>query len=338
MSPARPHLNREEAAKQEMSRTVIARPLARLMVAFFFAILFSVPVVQLVREASARRTDRLAWPPVWDILRAPARAWRASRSLPDHGPVSRALFFDRSLLREMQEWEKALEDNSWLTHAVLPPAQSILSGAPGVGNEKAYLGRGGWLFYRPGVEYVTGPGFLDARSQQRRMGAPEEWAEAIQPDPVAAIAAFRDQLASRGIRLVVVPVPDKAQIHPEEFRGGSRDAPLQNASWASFAAALAEKKVEMLDPAPLLMAYRRKSGRPAYLRTDTHWTAEAMDEVASALAACLEKGGGWGADGAATWKREPSSVTNRGDLAVMLKLPERAGPAPESATIQVVVI
>ncbi len=337
MSQARPHLNREEAAKQEMSRTVIPRPLAWMMVASFVAVILPVPVVQLAREAGARRTGRLAWPPVWDILRAPARAWRASCSLADRGPVSRALFFDRSLLREMQEWEKALEDNSWLTHAILPPAQAILSGAPGVGNEKAYLGRAGWLFYRPGVEYVTGPGFLDTRSQQRRMGAPEEWAEAIQPDPVAAVAAFRDQLASRGIRLVVVPVPDKAQIHPEEFRGGPRETPLQNASWASFAAALAERKVEVFDPAPVLMAYRRKSGRPAYLRTDTHWTAEAMDEVASALAARLEEGGGLGTGGAATWKRESLSITNRGDLAVMLKLPEHAGPAPESATIQVVV-
>ena len=36
-----------------------------------------------------------------------------------------------------------------------------MTGWLGAGNERVYPGRDGWLFYRPDVEYLTGPGFLD---------------------------------------------------------------------------------------------------------------------------------------------------------------------------------
>ena len=58
----------------------------------------------------------------------------------------------------------------------------------------------GWLFYRPDVDYVTGPPFLDPATLRHRA-----LAAGVQPDPVKAIVDFRDQLAARGIDLIAVP-------------------------------------------------------------------------------------------------------------------------------------
>ena len=64
--------------------------------------------------------------------------------------------------RGLVAFENALEDESVLGRTLRPPAQWMLSGYLGAGNERAYVGRDGWLFYRPDLEYLTGTGFLDA--------------------------------------------------------------------------------------------------------------------------------------------------------------------------------
>ena len=61
----------------------------------------------------------------------------------------------------MSAFEAALEDQSVIGRALRPPTQRVLSGWLGAGNERVYIGREGWLFYRPDVEYLTGRGFLD---------------------------------------------------------------------------------------------------------------------------------------------------------------------------------
>src|SRR5262249_10190762 len=40
-----------------------------------------------------------------------------------------------------------------------------------VHNEKVYVGREDWLFYRPEIEYLTGHGFLTQRQLARRTGS-----------------------------------------------------------------------------------------------------------------------------------------------------------------------
>ena len=67
----------------------------------------------------------------------------------------------------MDAFERGLEDASTLRRA-LPAAQQLMSAWGGVGNEQVYLGRDGWLFYRPGVDYLTGPGFLSPAVLERR--------------------------------------------------------------------------------------------------------------------------------------------------------------------------
>src|SRR6185369_6130814 len=72
------------------------------------------------------------------------------------------------------------------------------------GGEKSLIGRDGWLFYKPGVEYLT------ARPNARRTNTGIA-------DAVGAIVDMRDQLDQRGIRLLVMPVPNKESVYPEKL-------------------------------------------------------------------------------------------------------------------------
>jgi alginate O-acetyltransferase complex protein AlgJ len=207
--------------------------------------------------------------------------------------------------------------------------QSLLIGKLRAANEQVYLGRDGWLFYRPDVDYVTGPAFLDrSRLQQRAHAA------AIQPDPIKAIVQFRDQLAARGIELVLLPVPTKASIEGERL--SSRVGPgtlLENAAMADFQRRLAAAGVRVFDPASLLIQRKMAAnGAPQYLETDTHWRPEAMEFVAHQLAASLNLPA---VEAAPAPQLSPKQITGEGDIARMLKLPKGEEiDAPQTVTIK----
>ena len=186
----------------------------------------------------------------------------------------------------------------------------------GLGNEKVYLGSEGWLFYRPDVDYVAGPGFLDPsvlRARGRNSG--------IQPDPLPAIVRFRDDLDARGIRLLVVPIPTKPVIEPEHLaaRCLANRIPLQNPSFPKLLADLSRNGIEVIDIAPELSADKAAAGTPRFLKSDPHWTPRAMERAAELLA---KKIGGELPGRSRKYKRGPAiEVANAGDLAVMLRLP-----------------
>jgi alginate O-acetyltransferase complex protein AlgJ len=270
-------LTREEEAELALTRTVFTPGTARLLVALFLVTIVSVPIIQFVAEVRAPRAD--GGMAMFDVFQAlpSAEKVKAVRGLRD---VWNLL----PHAADLKKAEEALESDSVVSQWLLPPVQSLLVGKLRAANEQVYLGRNGWLFYRPDVDYVTGPAFLQqSRLQQRAHSA------AIQPDPIKAIVQFRDQLASRGIELVLLPVPTKATIEGERL--SSRVEPgtlLENASIAEFQRRLAAAGVRVFDPAPLLMQRKMAAqGAPQYLETDTHWRPEAMELVAQQLAASL---------------------------------------------------
>jgi alginate O-acetyltransferase complex protein AlgJ len=196
----------------------------------------------------------------------------------------------------------------------------------GLGNEQVYLGREGWLYYRPGVDYLTGPGFLDPAFQKRRsLTGDASVGAAVQPDPVAAIVDFKNQLAERNIHLILMPIPDKAMVEPEFLSPrypASGGVPLQNPSYPAFLAALNKEGVDVLDVTDALWQDKQSTGQPQYLKTDTHWTPEAMQRAASLLAEKIQ--GLESADSSAPIALETAekAVEAPGDIAAMLKLPE----------------
>jgi len=309
--PPKIDFRREEAAEREIGRTAAGPFVRRALAAAFLLTIAGVPAVQYFHEVA--RTG--SWKPrALEIFSAFPNAWRAFARA--DGAAVGAAAANASLRQDFRAFEKLLEDESLLIRHAVPPVQDFTARFLGLGNEKVYLGRDGWLFYRPDVDYVAGPGFLDpAVLRGRRKGS------GIQPDPVPALVRFRDDLNARGIRLLVVPVPAKPVLEPEHLtrRRPAQGTPPQNPSFPQFLEALRRNGIAVLDLTPALAADKAATGVPCFLKTDTHWTPGAVERAAELIA---EKTGVGPAVPGSAFRRAPSKeVANAGDLAVMLRLP-----------------
>ena len=323
-------LTREEIAQREIGHTDVGRGTVWFLLAFFLVAIAAVPAYELA--ATRGHGADAAW---GHLTRVPAEilvraadenetAWR------------RLLAANRIVVQALVAFENALEDDSRLAQRLRPPIQLVLTRWLGAGNERAYAGRDGWLFYRPDVEYVTGPPFLSPAHLERRIAMVDQWTTPPQPDPRKAIVAFHRDLAARGITLVVVPTPVKPAIHPERLSRRHADTalPLENTSYGALIDELRRGGVLVFDAARTLADAARASGTPQYLATDTHWRPEAMEEVAGALVAFVRSHVTL-PEGAAGYRLEPRDVQQLGDIGVMLDLPEGQTIFPqESVTIR----
>jgi len=334
--PPKIDFSREEAAEREIGRTAVSPFVQRLLVAVFLLTIAGVPAIQWLSDASqaAPQSKRSSWiPRATDVFSAFPNAWRAGSE--QSSPYARAKAANASLKHDFQSFEKSLEENSFLSRHALPPVQYFTARFLGLGNEKVYLGREGWLFYRPDVDYVAGPGFLAPSELRVRAKS-----GGIQPDPLPALVRFRDDLAARGIRLLVVPVPVKPSLDPEflSSRYLSRRQPLQNPSFPDFLAALQKSGIDVLDVAPAIAEAKFETGLPPFLKTDTHWTPATMERVA-ALIAKKAVSVGFLQPMSTAFRRAPAiPIANTGDLAQMLRLaPGSTLYPPETATISPVI-
>lgn len=324
MSEPKQMLSREDVAKIEIGRTDASRAVVRFLVAVFLLTIGAVPADQhaweIGRHRAGARAERL--PQCYDIFRS---AVKVARMWPGTPGVfyRRIALLNGVLLRDIHAYEDELEEESRFGASVLPYAQYVLTRGFGVGNEKTYCGLDGWLFYRPEIDYLAGPGFLDPKQLAKRAESGTEWKAAPQPDPVTAIVRFREQLAKRGIKLVVMPAPVKPMVHPEKFSRAYSTVkkPVQNPSYGEFITRLRMEGVYVFDAAEELLAARASSGEPQYLATDTHWRPEAMEMAAAKLAAYLRDVVGLPDAPAAGTTRRRVEIANHGDIALMLRLP-----------------
>lgn len=298
--------HREEQAKREIGHTRVGRPTAVALVAAFLLVLVAVPLVDL----AAGRVGA----PFADFARGvpPAVAAIAGGSL---------VTGNRSLLAAMNRLEDDLEEGSAVAEAIQPPFQWLLTAVGRAGNEQVYVGREGWLFFRPGFDLVTGPAFLDEGRLERRRRGGDAWTEPPEPDPLPAILELDRYLAGRGIELLVVPAPTKAAVHPEWLtKKAAGRATLHNPSFERFVRALQQQGVKVLDPAPLLA--ETAPVEPQYLERDSHWAPAAVERVAEAVAErareMVELPAG------RQHRRTRATASSEGDLAALLRLPEGA--------------
>ena len=313
---------REDLARREVGQTTVRRGTAWVLVAQFLLVVSAVPLSEIVRdrrnpEATDSLRERLS-----RLVRMflPADTDHAEAASP---LVSRIVSRNRALIRELDRFEDEAEDVSLLGRQLRPPTQYVLAGL-GTGNEQAYIGRTGWLFYRQGLDFLTGPGFLEPMQLAPR-GPTNELGDRLQPDPRPAILQLKAQLDERGIQLVVMPTPVKPTIHPERFtrRFEGRKDPLRPASYPTFIRELEQRGVLVFDPAPaLLEAKRRRGGTSQHLMADTHWRPEAMELVAARLRDFVTRHVDLPPTPPAVYVTTPVEVTNLGDVARMLDLPE----------------
>jgi alginate O-acetyltransferase complex protein AlgJ len=235
--------------------TDVTRKVAGALVAVFLCGIYAVPISQVVLERV--KGDDSVLPDLF-------RRWPTKDTI--------------------KQFEEDLDKASYSREAVRPRLQYVFTRFGGFGNTKAVVGRDGWLFYQPGVTAVGGPGFLDpAILDSRARAARDDGAPALHPDPRPAILAFSRFLAGRGIRLVLFPVPDKAGLQPTELHGRGRagQSPGRNVDQPRLERELEAAGVLIFDPTPERITAAEP---PRFLRQDTHWTPEWMEQVAQALA------------------------------------------------------
>ncbi|QDU47894.1 alginate O-acetyltransferase AlgX-related protein [Gimesia panareensis] len=318
-------LTREEIAQLELGFTKVSPVLAWTLVLVFLGTLVLVPSVQLLNEYQQTQevgetTAGLQSAGFLSTMPGSAEVFLKTKG----DVIDKISASNADLLKQIHEFENDLEDESWLGRQILSPTQLLLTRWGGVGNEKAYVGREGWLFYRPGLDYLTAPGFLEPTRLARRAAAGNEYAAAPQPDPRPAILDFQKQLAARGIRLVLMPTPVKPMLEAEQFSTHyqNHESLLQNVSYQKFRQDLETQGVLVFDPAPALLSRKRETGQPQYLATDTHWTPGAMSFVAGQLKTFLDQYIDLGQRPATGYWERSCEISNFGDIAVMMQLPE----------------
>jgi hypothetical protein len=244
----------------------------------FAAIIFVVGAVQAVLELS--RGDRSQ---VLDVFRQTPTA------------------------ANLRSYETSLQESSWVVKTLRPwmqVAQFVLLKDAG---EKAIVGRDGWLFYKPGVDYLTGR-------------HPMQGEEGLPVDPLPAILAFRNDLAARGIQLLVIPAPNKASVYPEMItrRALGRTAAVCPRT-SSLLARLKTSGVEVVDLFEVFREAKRDEGiSELYLPRDTHWSPVGVEIAAKAVAARLLEQR-WASPGTVAYETNPVTLRRFGDIVEMLQ-------------------
>ncbi len=209
--------------------------------------------------------------------------------------------------RDLRAYEKDMEDTSWVIERVRPYMQFARFAALKDLGRDVLAGREGWLFYRPDVRFLIEP-----------------WAG--RAEVVSAVLSFRDALAARDIRLLVVPAPGKPGVYPDRItaRAGTLDDPVSGHARSTIVQ-LEEAGVEVVDLFALFDENRAMT--TLYLQQDTHWSPDGMQLAAQAVAAKL-LALGWTTRGPVEYALKPVTIERHGDVLRMARSPQITGLFP----------
>jgi hypothetical protein len=218
------------------------------------------------------------------------------------------VFRQKPTSAHLRAYEHGLEDTSVVARALRPWYQFMQFAWLRDGGEKALIGRDGWLFYKPGFDDLVARG-----------GGPVKGTD----DPVAAIVAWRDALAARGIHLLVVPAPNKESIYPDHVtRRAVVGQTVLSPTTRELLERLKSANVECVDLFALFGEARTNSAGAdspqLYLTQDSHWSPAGVALAARTVAKRLiEKG--WVQYGPTAYRGKPAPVERWGDVVRMLQ-------------------
>jgi hypothetical protein len=213
--------------------------------------------------------------------------------------------------KNLREYEREMEDASFVEKQVRPWIQYAQFRLLRDAGDKALIGRDGWMFYKPGVLYLT------ERPSPQKPGARPN-------DPLSAIIDFRDQLAQRGIRLLVMIAPNKESIYPQMLSGRAENNGVLIGSQTRQL--LDEMKAAGVEVVNLFEVFRlaklRQTQAPAaplYLAQDSHWSPAGVEVAAKAVAPRILNSG-WVQSGKVAYDKKPAPVCRLGDIICMLRV------------------
>ena len=304
---------------QGWNRTEVPRPLAILFSVVFCAGLVVVPLIDGLlgswREPFGQAQAGIARV-ISPFSKSPA-TWSA------------VVEANNASLGAIESFETSLEEASAIAGFLRPSVLDALLRWGGAGSEEAYVGHDGWLFYRPDVDALV-------------------FGRTGENPAVEGVADFAAQLAARGIRLVVVPVPGKATIQPEQLAWPTTffERPPASPAVSGLAAGLSTTVVEdhesgsaltpiIVDTTTHLWSRRNETGEDQFLQTDSHWTPAAMRAVAGLAADAVENAGVAGVP--EQFSTEGNTVAAVGDTALMHDLP-RASPLLRPQSVEIATV
>ncbi len=154
-------------------------------------------------------------------------------------------------------------------------------------------GSDGWLFYRESLKAILKP-WKYAESNER------------------TIASLNDSLAARGIKLIVVPVPDKEEIVQAYTPFRVYNASNQR---SRMIARLREHHIEVVDLFPSYMASNPRE--ELYQKKDTHWDEPGIEIAAQVIGDSVNRF--FGGKGDALYAFKDTFVYKPRDLALFRK-------------------
>lgn len=236
--------------------------------------------VIITQEPAEHRTT-----PAGSLLRFNAAAWLAGLAISFLVAVPIALRYEKSPAISIIDGRAALDFEHYITreHPYRSPSLNSWSaleyvvfreGKPGV-----IVGEDGWLF---SSEEFPLPSQRDRHLKEN----------------LVSIRTVVEQLASQGIRVVLLPIPEKAEVYsdflPEKLR--SRILPMTTIGQ--------ELSAQGLEWIPVEAAFQeaRREGHDTFFRTETHWTTEGARVAARATHDWLAK------QTRLAWERKPYTL------------------------------
>jgi hypothetical protein len=107
--------------------------------------------------------------------------------------------------------------------------------------------------------------------------------EGLISDRADYVAWWKDRLEERGIRMVVLLVPDKLSVYGPSLGVKLPDEPYLN----RMERQLQNRGLKVVNGLPLLRAYAEsdlQSGHLSYMREDHHWSVLGVERLAKATA------------------------------------------------------
>jgi len=286
---------------EDLSGTVIGRGTAAFLAGFFLIILVCVALLDTALSylSAAAAGDASLRHPFIALLRHPPSP--GSFTLPIHRQ-------GESEVNPLHQAETAIVEESTLRGWAGPLYRECLYGLLRSGTHTVVIGDDGWLYYRPGIDYLCGRSVLAAEFPESNLES---------ADPRSVIAAFARDCAVAGAQLIIVMVPDKAAI---EFRHLGLPAPppgsdYNNSSCDDLVRSLRAQGILVYVPNTDLRMVARRSA--TFLRQDSHWTPEGMDVVAKGVAAIASPS----IIESRRWRLTEQVASSKGDLVAALRLP-----------------
>jgi hypothetical protein len=236
-------------------------------------------------------------------------------------PQIASLFRQAPTRANLRRLESDLESRCRLAQAVRPWVQYARFVLFQDAGDQALLGRSGWFFYRPAVQYLIEP--CAGISSQN--------------DILSAIISFRDDLAKQGIKLLVMPAPNKSSIYPEMLTVRADGCPKPiNPTTREVLAALKHAGVEVVDlfdsyaqdrvgfappSVSSLTTDNRQLATSCYLSQDSHWSPAGLRLAADVVARKLLDSG-WVEKGSIKYETKPVGIQRHGDVLRMMRVPQ----------------